>query len=119
MGGDHNSRRPAHFLNEVQKFFLRTLHGHVGASSEGKDRRPISAPTHPQDVDRGPLPPPTRDDFAYGPIPAPMNDEELREISKERLGHASNDRQDVRSAILALGFTSKQAEAALKRSSTL
>jgi pimeloyl-ACP methyl ester carboxylesterase len=106
--GDHNSRRPASFHQEVEKFFLRTLH--VNIEGRQKDSHLIKA----EEISAYSSPILSSRDVAYAPLPEP--DDELARSRNSR--PLSSDRQEIRSALIRLGFPSQQADAALHRNST-
>lgn len=96
VAGDHNSKRPSSFHDEVEKFFLRTLH--VNIESMQKES------TRTQHYER-------EDTFdMYAPIPEP------EDCTSRRYESSSPD--ETRAALLALGFAEQQVDASLRRSST-
>lgn len=145
MEGDHNSKRPEHFLKDVEKFFLRTLHLHVDMVKRGgrqQDRcaqpsTPVAPPSPwcPVDTD-SPVPPPTPygDEGMYVPIPVPQamppSADEMRQRQQDRRDellrqsdsspdHSRHDQRDMRKSLLDIGFAPKQVDAAMQRNSTL
>merc|ERR1712113_305396 len=98
--GDHNSRRPSSFFDEVERFFLRTLHVNIESlqkESKANRRTESFEPVFYNDSDA-----------MFAPLPEP---EEFDERRRDRLG--DTDPNETRNALLALGFQERQVDASL------